>query len=168
MAKQRRLARTSTTDPPSPGPAKILELPNELLILILRNIKEPDIFSLALTCRRLNKTAFGYLFFPPPPTPLFFYSPIRFEGGLSSVYIGHTREFRTFKALRLAFFDKPSPRTIQTHFSAISFPGEAKQAGLFFETSPSVEHILFCFHPVYHKVPTPAAYRRAMEYLLKR
>ena len=50
-------------------PAKILDVPNELMCFIFSDVDEEDIINLGSLCRRLNDVAFGFYFTRLAPKP---------------------------------------------------------------------------------------------------
>ncbi|KIY70672.1 hypothetical protein CYLTODRAFT_419492 [Cylindrobasidium torrendii FP15055 ss-10] len=131
------------SDEHEPSPSILLNLPNEILDLIVAEFDEPDIISVGRLCRRLNQVAFGHHFFKPRPRPpnppeYFLYDPTAF-------YIGayrHTQwTFDTLDAVRMALFTKPKMHCINTRFSQ-AFPGEVQKVANFFDTKP-VLHSVF-------------------------
>ncbi|KAF8909446.1 hypothetical protein CPB85DRAFT_748918 [Mucidula mucida] len=128
------------------GSPKLLDLPNEILMLIFSDITERDIISVGSLCRRFNQVAFNHHFFRPShPEP----APDSFIHDPSTFYVGRYRStptfspwtFLTFQAIRLALFAKPKIHVLNTRFSLSSFPAEVKQITKYFDTKPTLHSV---------------------------
>lgn len=150
----------------APRPATILNIPNEVMHIILSGVDEDDIIRLGCLCRRLNEVAFGFYFSRLAPKAkegvIHFILP-------QSISIGSTHDqrwsFRTFDALQLTLYARPQISSINTTFTRTAFPKEVAHASRYFRTRPELPYINFTLPHRFVRLMLPA-YRKALHALL--
>ncbi|PBK97250.1 hypothetical protein ARMGADRAFT_631165 [Armillaria gallica] len=131
-------------------PATMMDLPDEILLIIVENLEEEDLITLGRLCRRLNRLALSraihlILNMERSVTIGTFTRRARTMQSRSALIVGKVLggiEFPLLKAISLSLFKKPSCiQSIECTFSQQDFEHEASEVAFYFRTTPELIRI---------------------------
>lgn len=128
----------------------MMDLPDEILLIIVENLEEQDLITLGRLCRRLNRLALSraiHLILNMERSVKIgtFIRRARTMHSRSALIVGKVLggiEFPLLKAISLSLFKKPSCiQSIECTFSQQDFEHEASEVAFYFRTTPELIRI---------------------------